>query len=109
MRVTYVCADPGVPVFGSKGASVHVQEVLRAFVRRGDDVDLVCVRRGGTAPAGLEGVAVHEVADDRAVGEALDCGVGLSGRLTSSTSATPSPAGPGCCTPSTAACPASSR
>ena len=32
-----------------------------------------------------------------------------SGRLTSSTSATPSPAGPGCCTPSTAACPASSR
>ena len=74
MRVTYVCADPGVPVFGSKGASVHVQEVLRAFVRRGDDVDLVCVRRGGTAPAGLEGVAVHEVADDRAVGEALAAG-----------------------------------
>ena len=25
MRVSYVCLDPGVPVFGAKGASVHVQ------------------------------------------------------------------------------------
>ena len=29
MRVAYVCADPGVPVFGRKGCSIHVQEVLR--------------------------------------------------------------------------------
>ncbi len=27
MRLAYICADPGVPVFGRKGASVHVQEV----------------------------------------------------------------------------------
>lgn len=35
MRVSYVCLDPGVPVFGAKGASVHVQEVVRAL-RRAD-------------------------------------------------------------------------
>src|SRR3989442_9772042 len=26
-RIAYVCADAGVPVFGSKGSSVHVQEI----------------------------------------------------------------------------------
>src|SRR6266700_241778 len=31
MRIAYVCADPGVPVFGRKGCSVHVQEMLRAL------------------------------------------------------------------------------
>ena len=36
MRVAYVCTDPGVPVFGSKGASVHVQAVLP---RGSDDLD----------------------------------------------------------------------
>ena len=42
MRVAYVCADPGVPVFGPKGSSVHVQEVVRELVRRGVDVSLWC-------------------------------------------------------------------
>jgi len=30
-RVAYLCADPGVPVFGTKGSSVHVQEIVRAW------------------------------------------------------------------------------
>ena len=33
MRIAYVCSDPGVPVFGCKGCSVHVQEMLRALQR----------------------------------------------------------------------------
>ena len=33
IRVAYVCADPGVPVFGRKGCSIHVQEVLRALLK----------------------------------------------------------------------------
>jgi hypothetical protein len=33
MRIAYVCADPGVPVFGAKGASVNVQGVLGALLR----------------------------------------------------------------------------
>ena len=40
MKIAYVCADPGVPVFGNKGCSVHVQEMLRAFGRAGAIVDL---------------------------------------------------------------------
>ena len=27
MRIAYICADPGVPVFGTKGSTLHVQEI----------------------------------------------------------------------------------
>jgi glycosyltransferase involved in cell wall biosynthesis len=59
MRVAYVCADPGVPVFGSKGSSVHVQSVLRALLRRGAEVHLLACRTGGEPAAGLEAVTLH--------------------------------------------------
>ncbi|MDQ3697701.1 MAG: glycosyltransferase family 4 protein [Gemmatimonadota bacterium] len=58
MRVAYVCADRGVPVFGRKGCSVHVQEIIRAFEARGAIVDLFAVRRDGEAPRDLR-VRVH--------------------------------------------------
>lgn len=59
MRLLYVCEDRGIPVFGAKGASVHVQEVLRVFVQRGWKVDLVTPRTGGVAPDDLTEVTVH--------------------------------------------------
>lgn len=59
MHIAYVCADPGVPVFGCKGASVHVQEVIRALSRRGARVELFATRIGGAVPPGLSGVQVH--------------------------------------------------
>ena len=59
MRVAYVCADPGVPVFGHKGCSVHVQEVVRALGRRGARVTLIAQRLGGAPPPDLAGVPVH--------------------------------------------------
>ena len=34
-RFAYVCGDPGVPVPGQKGASVHIENVCRAFRRLG--------------------------------------------------------------------------
>lgn len=61
MRLAYVCADPGVPVFGTKGSSVHVQEVVRALRAHGALVELVCARTGGPAPAGLRDVPVHRL------------------------------------------------
>jgi glycosyltransferase involved in cell wall biosynthesis len=61
MRVAYVCSDPGVPVFGSKGASVHVQAVLRALVRRGAEVHLLTVAGGGATGADLGRVRVHHL------------------------------------------------
>lgn len=51
MRIAYVCADPGIPVFGTKGASVHVQEVIRVLLGAGHTVELFC-RRSGGSPAG---------------------------------------------------------
>ena len=38
MKLAYVCADFGVPVFGHKGASVHVREMVTAFTECGHDV-----------------------------------------------------------------------
>lgn len=61
MRIAFLCADAGVPVFGSKGASIHVQEMVRAFRRLGFEVELFAARRGDAPPADLQGVKVHEV------------------------------------------------
>lgn len=60
-RVAVVCSDPGIPVFGSKGASVHLQAVLSELLRRGAQVHLLTPRPGGPAPRALHGVVVHEL------------------------------------------------
>ncbi|MBC9824107.1 glycosyltransferase family 4 protein [Terrabacter sp. MAHUQ-38] len=59
MRVGYVCADPGVPVFGLKGASVHAQAVMLELVRGGAEVELFAARLGAPAPTGLSGIRVN--------------------------------------------------
>lgn len=84
--VAYVCSDPGVPVFGRKGASVHVRAILTELTRRASTVHLFASRFGGPVPTALEGVVRHEVpcprgparereralvAADDALGEAL--------------------------------------
>lgn len=61
LRIAYVCADAGVPVFGSKGASVHVQEVVRALRRSGADVELFAVRCDDPPPASLKRVRCHRL------------------------------------------------
>ncbi len=38
MKIAYLCADPGIPVLGNKGASVHVREFTDALVSIGHDV-----------------------------------------------------------------------
>ena len=60
MRIAYVCTDPGIPVFGRKGASVHAQAVLRELARAGHELHLLTPRPGpDERPAGLDGVTVH--------------------------------------------------
>jgi glycosyltransferase involved in cell wall biosynthesis len=49
MRVLYVSADPGVPVLGHKGASVHVRELATALGRLGAEVAIASAR---SEPAG---------------------------------------------------------
>ncbi len=58
-RLAYVSADLGVPVFGRKGCSIHVQEVLRALLRREVEVDLFTTSGEGEPPADLAPVRLH--------------------------------------------------
>ena len=67
MRIAYVTVDPGIPVFGTKGASVHIQEVVRELIRRGHDVTVHTTRAGRDIPDDLAGLKVIETrieADD---------------------------------------------
>jgi len=58
MRIAYVSTDPGVPIFGAKGSSIHVQEVCRALRRAGADVVMFADRIGGTPSADLSSMHV---------------------------------------------------
>lgn len=62
MRLAYVNADRGVPLDGSKGASIHVRAVASALARRGHDVSLLTA--AGTAPEGFAPATV-DVGFDR--------------------------------------------
>jgi glycosyltransferase involved in cell wall biosynthesis len=44
MRILYISADPGVPVLGHKGASVHVRSLAEAFARLGCEVTIASPR-----------------------------------------------------------------
>ena len=59
MRLAYICADPGIPVFGQKGCSIHVQEVIRALQKQSIQVDLFAARIGGNPPPDLASLRVH--------------------------------------------------
>ncbi|TDT34354.1 glycosyltransferase family 4 protein [Naumannella halotolerans] len=60
-RVAQVVADPGIGVFGRKGASVHVQEIARAWRNRGWDPHLYCLRTGDDLPDDLGTVPVTRI------------------------------------------------
>jgi glycosyltransferase involved in cell wall biosynthesis len=47
MRIAYVCSDPGVPIFGNAGSSVHAQAVLQVLSAKGHDIHLITPRPGG--------------------------------------------------------------
>jgi glycosyltransferase involved in cell wall biosynthesis len=61
MRIAFVCADPGVPVFGHKGCSVHVQEVIRSLQQQGARVELFATCFGGDPPQDFENVTVRRL------------------------------------------------
>ncbi len=59
MRIAYIAADPGVPVFGRKGCSIHVQEVLRAMLKRGAQIDLFAANCSGVPTPDLAAIRLH--------------------------------------------------
>ena len=73
MRIAYVTVDPGIPVFGTKGASVHIQEVVRELIRRGHDVTVHTTRAGRDIPDDLAGLEVIETRIDAEDPGAREC------------------------------------
>jgi glycosyltransferase involved in cell wall biosynthesis len=61
MRIAYVCADAGVPVFGRKGCSIHVREVIEAMLALGLSVELFAARLDGAPPAHWRNLRVHHL------------------------------------------------
>jgi glycosyltransferase involved in cell wall biosynthesis len=64
MRVLYLSADPGVPILGHKGASVHVRELVSAMAGAGATIRVVSPRigaEGDVLPAPIELVSVEPV------------------------------------------------
>mgnify|MGYP004637144251 FL=1 len=61
MKVAYICADPGIPVFGTKGASVHVQEVIKGMLKKGVEVVLFAQRLGGDVPEELKNIKIRKL------------------------------------------------
>ena len=61
MKVLYICPDTGIDVLGRKGASVHVREMIAAFARAGNDVDLIAPRlvKPGAAPLSVAATVVR--------------------------------------------------
>jgi glycosyltransferase involved in cell wall biosynthesis len=59
LRVGYICADPGIPVFGQKGCSIHVQEVIRSFLEKNVEVSLFTTRLGEEIPPDFQQVKVY--------------------------------------------------
>lgn len=58
MRLAYLCADRGVPVAGTKGASVHVRAVANALERRGHHVSVLAASSDGADQLDLEVINV---------------------------------------------------
>ncbi len=61
MRIAYISMDFGVPVFGQKGCSIHVQEVIRAFRKQGAQVELFTTSLGGDPPSDLHDLPVRQL------------------------------------------------
>ncbi|WP_218220488.1 glycosyltransferase family 4 protein [Nesterenkonia sp. Act20] len=78
MRIAYLLADPGIGIFGTKGASVHAQEMIRAFRGLGHEVTVFCTKRGDrfgdphseAQPTDLADLPVYVIPVDGAKGAA---------------------------------------
>ncbi len=77
MRLAYLCADRGIPIDGTKGASIHVRGVVRALRGRGHDLTLLAAQPGAAAAAGVGEVV--DVGFDRTVKELKRAAAGAGG------------------------------
>lgn len=62
MNIAYLCCDRGVPVFGTKGAAIHLREMVSALVACGHRVAVLAAARGDSASTLSATVAEVEAA-----------------------------------------------
>ncbi|NVD08485.1 glycosyltransferase family 4 protein [Vibrio sp. JPW-9-11-11] len=65
MNVAYVCSDRGVPIFGTKGCSLHIQEVCQALSQYQISFSLFAASLGGQCPSQLHPNVVYQIAHQR--------------------------------------------
>ena len=59
MKIAYVVCDRGIPVFGNKGASIHVREMVNALSALGHQVTILTAMGAGVScPLGTEVIEV---------------------------------------------------
>jgi len=64
MHIAYVSADRGIPLFGAKGASIHVREMVSAFAALGHEITVLTARRGPeTAPLPADIIKIRAAVD----------------------------------------------
>ena len=79
LRILYLCADPGIPVLGFKGASTHVRSLVRALTEAGHTVTVVCTTRGEGNQLATELVEVAPDVEARRLGQLGDLAFARSG------------------------------
>jgi glycosyltransferase involved in cell wall biosynthesis len=70
MNILYLCSDPGIPVLGHKGASVHVRALVSAFTAAGHSVAIAApllVGAAGDAAASIDAELLHVPPSDGAI------------------------------------------
>ena len=53
MRIAYISSDRGIPVNGTKGASIHVRGMAQALAQRGHEIQILTARADGEALPGF--------------------------------------------------------
>jgi glycosyltransferase involved in cell wall biosynthesis len=83
-RLLYLSADPGIPIFGHKGASVHTRELVGALAAEGAEVSIASPRiapEGDSLDVDVEVVAIAPVvAKDHATAASLRAAIELQAR-----------------------------
>jgi len=47
LKIAYLCTDAGIPIFGSKGASIHIRETASALKKLDKEIFIVAVNKDG--------------------------------------------------------------
>jgi glycosyltransferase involved in cell wall biosynthesis len=81
VRVAYVVADRGIPVFGAKGASIHVREIVGALTGLGHQVTLVAAEHGDQSGALAANLVAIETCDGPEFAAALQADAAVRRRL----------------------------